>query len=94
MREAIRAHQRSSEVISGHQRSSAEAHQRSSVLREGLAVHRADEVVAQPETLEMRRPPDEDSNQWPSSGAIKHHQADRDLEMRRPRVRIVRAQSA
>ena len=41
MREAISAHQRSSEIIRAW---------------EGLAVHRADEIVAQPETLQVRRP--------------------------------------
>ena len=64
MREAISAHQRSSEVIRAweglavHQRSSAliRGHQRSSELWEGLAVHRADEIVTQPETLQVRRP--------------------------------------
>ena len=59
--------QRSSEVIRGHpslggpRRPSKviSAHQRSSeIIRawEGLAVHRADEIVTQPETLQVRRP--------------------------------------
>ena len=64
MREAISAHQRSSELgraspdEGGNQRSSEviRGHQRSSELWEGLAVHRADEIVAQPETLQVRRP--------------------------------------